>query len=538
MTGRFLALPLLLLLPLLLPFPSALAAQEKAEAELGRRIEEIIGQGEAEKAFWGIEIYSPARGRTLYARNPHRYFQPASITKLFTTAAALALLGPDYRLRTVVGTRGRIDRTGRLLGHLYLVGGGDPDLAGCALPYTPEEEERPCEATAILDRLAEEVAGKGIQTVTGKLVVDQTFFAPEPYAPGWVLGDLVWSYGAPVRALSLADNAVRVRVEPGERPRDPGRLTLQPFTRFYQIENRVLTAPPGGETLLYVRRDPGSRVLEISGSIALNHKGRTIKIAIEEPSEFVGELFRQALERQGVRVRGPTEAYYAPPPPFAGPAVTVLPVVLAEHLSRPLVEDIKLINKTSQNLHAEMLLRHLGRLEPPPASLAERPRSPYEPPGRRADGSAEAGAAVRRAWLANAGVDPEEVELHDGSGLSRGNLVSPHAVIELLKYVETQPGAALFRDSLPIAGVDGTLKDRMKDSAAYARVRAKTGTLDHTNALAGYLQTRTGETLLFAFFVNHHTLENEGAVKLLARLCVLLVQLPRDENRDSKIENR
>ena len=197
-------------------------------------------------------------------------------------------------------------------------------------------------------------------------------------------------------------------------------------------------------------------------------------------------------------------------------------------LFRSLVEDVTLINKRSQNLHAEMLLRLLGRSQPPASSIPEKARQPGEPPPRRGEGSTEAGLAVLRAWLANIGVNPGDMEFYDGSGLSRRNLVTPHAVVQLLTYVETQPWAALFRDSLPVAGVDGTLENRMKDSPAGAggRVRAKTGTVGHTNALAGYLETQAGETLIFAIYLNNHTLDEKRAVELLDQLCALLVALP------------
>ncbi|MFQ5779084.1 MAG: D-alanyl-D-alanine carboxypeptidase/D-alanyl-D-alanine-endopeptidase [Terriglobia bacterium] len=525
--------------------PSAVfAAEESSEAALAGRIEEIIAgeNAQAAKVFWGLEVYSPARGQTVYAHNANRYFLPASATKLFTTAAALDLLGPDYQFRTLVGARARIDRSGRLLGNLFFVGGGDPDLGGCSLPHTSEKEdgEQPdCDPTEILDRLAAQVAARGVQTVTGNLVIDQRFFAAEPYPPDWAVGDLLWGYGAPVRALSLADNALTLTVEPGERVNDPGRVMLEPFTRLYRVENRTWTALPGSETLLWVRRDPGSHALEISGPVALDENVREIKVAVEEPGKFIGELFRAALARQGVRVLGRTEVRFSSAPPFTGTGAPVVPIILAEHLSLPLVEDVTLINKISQNLHAEMLLRHLGQREPPEAALRERPRRPYQPPPRRADGSTEAGLEVLRAWLANAGIDPDDVSLTDGSGLSRRNLVTPRAVVALLRYVEARPWAPLLRSSLPVAGVDGTLETWGQNTTLRGRVRAKTGSLGHTRVLAGYLQTRTGETLLVAVFLNHHTLEDAEVQLLLERICEALVDLPvnetKSENRNSKL---
>ncbi|MGH9787497.1 MAG: D-alanyl-D-alanine carboxypeptidase/D-alanyl-D-alanine endopeptidase [Candidatus Acidiferrales bacterium] len=526
-----------LLLAVCLALPAL--AQEPGEAELARRINEIVSQPEAARGFWGIEVYAPQRGRSLYSLNADRYFTPASVTKLFTTAAALDLLGPDYRFRTVVGTRGRIDREGYLHGSLFFVGAGDPDLAGCSLPYDParNRDEQPCDVTAVLDRLAAQVAERGVRAVSGDLVVDQTLFAPEPYGNAWAVGDLAWGYGAPVRALSLGDNVLTLRVEPaaaGERPDERGRITWEPATRFYTIENRTWTAAPGAETLLYVRRDPGNRTLEVSGSIAGDHKGRTLRVALEEPSEIIAELFREALARRGVRLQGALGAEYAPSPPRTAQPPGSLPVVLAEHVSLPLVEDIRLINKNSQNLHAEMLMRLLGRQQPPRSRLRDRPRRLYEPPPRRGDGSSEAGVEVLRAWLANAGINPEEVAVRDGSGLSRSNLVTPQAVVELLKFAQGRPWWELFRDSLPVAGLDGTLKERMKDQPTRARIRAKTGTLSDANGVAGYVETQAGETLVFAIFVNHHRLDDRKVLELIDSVCAVLVDLPPPKNGKRK----
>ncbi|MCI0404085.1 MAG: D-alanyl-D-alanine carboxypeptidase/D-alanyl-D-alanine-endopeptidase [Acidobacteria bacterium] len=518
------------------------AAEDPGEQELARRINEIIGQPEAARGFWGIEVYAPQRGRTLYSLNADRFFTPASVTKVFTTAAALDLLGPDYRFRTVVGTRGRLDREGYLHGDLFIVGAGDPDLAGCSLPYDParSRDEQPCDVNAALDRLAAQVAEKGVRVVGGDLVADQTLFAPEVYGNAWAVGDLTWGYGAPVRALSLGDNVLTLRVEPGERPNESGRITWEPPTRIYVVENRTWTAAAGAETLIYVRRDPGSRTLEISGAIARDHKGRTLRVAIEEPSEIIAELFRAALERRGIRFQGAIGAEYAPSPPSTAQPPGSLPVVLAENVSLPLLEDIRLINKNSQNLHAEMLMRMLGRQMPPRSRLSDRPRRLYEPPPRRGDGSSEAGLEVLRAWLANAGIDPEDVALRDGSGLARSNLVTPQAAVELLKFAQKQRWGELFRDSLPVAGLDGTLKDRLKEQPTRARIRAKTGTLSDANAMAGYVETQAGETLVFAVFVNHHRLDDRRVLELIDSVCATLVDLPppKTETRKSKTENR
>jgi D-alanyl-D-alanine carboxypeptidase/D-alanyl-D-alanine-endopeptidase (penicillin-binding protein 4) len=530
-----------------LPPPEPAPAQKvgvTGESELALRIETIIHQPDVDRALWGMEVYSPARNQTLYAVNADRFFTPASVAKLFTTTAALALLGPDYRFRTAAGGRARIASGGRLAGNLYLVGGGDPDLAGCDLPYVPLPEPKPCDPAPALDDLAAQIAARGVTVVSGDLVVDQSYFSPEPYPIEWAVGDLVWSYAAPVRALSLADNTVTLRITPGEEAGTRAVVTREPFTRFYDIQNEAWTAPPGTPTQLTVRRDPGSRVVELRGPIALDDKGQTLRLAVEEPSEFAGELFLQALARRGIRIEGRLDVRYAPGPPSATLGPGNLPVLLAERVSRPLADDVTFINKTSQNLHSEMLLRALGRLQPPvpaasepaPAPLPLRPLSVLPP--RIADGSTEAGLEAMGAWLAGAGLNPDDVELTDGSGVARRNLVTPHATVQLLAYALGQPWGGFLRESLPVAGADGTLKERMNGTPAEGRVRAKTGSIGETNALAGYVETRGGETLVFAVFLNHHTLGERRALALLDQIAIVLAELPQDETRNSKIENR
>ena len=549
------AISLFLLLALLTLLPGAALAQTRAEKRLARRIDEIITRGNARKAFWGIEVYSFDRGRIIYSHNSGRYFTPASVTKLFTIAAALDLLGEDYRFRTTVETRGKLDDEGRLLGDIILVGRGDPDLAGCALPYVPppppgerpppkeedvegaeDEEEEPCPAGQNLEKLAAQVAAHGVRQVTGNLIVDTSYFSPEPYGEGWEYEDLVWSYGAPVRALSFADNVITLKVEPGDRVGAKGKVSWEPFTRQFEVRNGTWTIPAGLRTQLYVRRDPGTRELDVLGPIALRRRPRYLAVALEEPAEVAGEFFAQALARAGVQVQGKVEVVYALAPPHPFRSEEDPGEVLAEHLSLPLAEDVRLILKNSQNLHTELLLRLMGRSEPPvtgedvPAPL----RSRFAPPPRRTDGSAEAGIGVLRAWLANAGLDLEDISFKDGSGLSQKNLVTPHAVVGLLRHVVTRPWAGFYFDSLPVAGRDGTLSRRMRRTAAEGRVRAKTGTLAGNVALAGVVDTRSGERLLFAVFLNHHRLVNSLSTDLIDDICVALAELPAPPKRKEK----
>ncbi len=517
----------------------------RAERTLARRIDAILARDGARNAYWGIEVYSPERGRTVYLHNSDRYFTPASVTKLFTTAAALDLIGPEYRFRTTVEADGSIDEKGRLAGDIILVGRGDPDLAGCALPYvspppepekrTPEaeakeeaeEEEFVCPFSQNLDRLAAQVAARGVTLVTGDLIADTSFLSPEPYADGWAYNDMLWSYGAPVRALSLADNIIAFRIEPGLETGVPALITWQPETRIYNVENRTWTVAAGERTQLYVRRSPGSFEVEISGPVALDHRPRTLAVAVEEPAEVAAELFRESLLRAGVRVQGGTRVRYGVLPPFSEESENASREVLAEHLSLPLAEDVRFILKVSQNMHTEVLLRLLGRSAPPESvEPVLRPlRSRNAPPPRIADGSTEAGMNVLRAWLRNAGINPFDAVLRDGSGLSRKGMVKPKAVIALLRHAATRPWADLYFNSLPVAGQDGTLRRRLRGTPAAGRVHAKTGTLFGNIGLGGFVDTAAGERLYFAVFLNHHVLPNGRATRLIDDIMIALVGL-------------
>jgi serine-type D-Ala-D-Ala carboxypeptidase/endopeptidase (penicillin-binding protein 4) len=483
--------------------------------QLARRVDAILARADVARAFWGIEIEELDSGRIVYSHDADRLFSPASNTKLFTTAAALALIGPNYRVQTTVESATLPDKYGRLSGDLVLVGRGDPNLSGRALPYNLKTE-RPLSPTHVFEELADQVVARGVKVIDGDIVADDSFFVYERYGQGWSQDDLVWQSGAPVSALAINDNVVYVNILPASRAGERAFVGISPFVGYYQIENRVLTSPAGtGPRKISIQRQPGSNRLEIWGSIPLDDAGTGEALAIEEPAEFCARLLGELLAKRGVARYGRTRAHHiamaeldtstatAKAAPGGGALGGVgeapplpPPIVLAGHDSPPLGLDIRVINKVSQNLHAEMLLRLLGR-------------------EKGTSGSVAAGLEVLRGFLAQAGLLPEEYVFYDGSGLSRLNLVSPRATVKLLRYAATQPWGAEFIDSLPLAGVDGTLAARFKTLPAGALLRAKTGSLDHVNVLSGYLTTASGQRLVFSIMGNDHTLASKKATDVL-----------------------
>ncbi|MCU1255647.1 MAG: D-Ala-D-Ala carboxypeptidase [Candidatus Angelobacter sp.] len=519
------------------------AAGEKKPApkkDLGKDIAAVLSQPALNRAHWGIDVVDLETGKALYSQNSDQLFLPASNTKLFTTAAALAVAGPDYRFRTTVEAEGKIDDNGRLLGDLVIFGRGDPNISGRTLPYTLKTQRTPPH-TQILEEMADQVARNGLKIVDGDLIGDDTFYAFERYAEGWAWDDLQWIDGAPVSALTFNDNVVFVNVLPGEHPGDKAVITVEPETSYYELDNRVLTTAVGVAKRIGIHRDPGSKKIVLWGSLPQGDAGAKEPMSIEDPAEFVAQLFRTLLERRGITIRGKARARHgeeaqffdqqvphAPTAPAMGAAAAPLvnsPIspamqpppqaatdlnpassnkILAEHVSTPLLDDIRVINKTSENLHAELTLRLAGKL-------------------RGNGGSFEGGVAAVKQFLLQAGLKDDEFTFLDGSGLSRRDLVTPAATVQLLIYAARQPWGPAFEESLPLSGVDGSLTDRFQKTPAAGLIHAKTGSLSHVNALSGYGQTQSGKRFVFSIFCNNHNLPGSKALAAIDAVMQLLV---------------
>src|SRR5437868_12846106 len=345
---------------------------------LEKRIAAILVPTDLARGFWGIEVVSLSTGKVLYARDATKLFTPASNTKLFTTAAALALIGPDYKFRTTVETNGALDTHGRLTGDLTLVGRGDPNLSGRELPYALHTQ-RNDHPIRVLEQLADTLAQKGVKYVDGDIIADDSYFAFERYGEGWTQDDLVWADGAPVSALTINDNVVFVNILPADRAGERAFVSITPFSDYYQIENPIITTPAGTGRKIFINREPGSMVLTLWGNMPLGDPGANEALAVEDPAGFAAALFRSLLEKRGIVIYGHTRTRHTELASLSTFSVTALatahgggdthtqpssskePQVLASYDSKPLSDDLRVINKVSQNLHAEILLRLLGR---------------------------------------------------------------------------------------------------------------------------------------------------------------------------------
>jgi len=464
------------------------SADEPSPSALKKGIERVLERPGFASATWGIEVRSLRTGKVLYAHDAGKNLRPASALKLVTTAAALDALGPEARIQTTLESVARLDTGGRLLGDLYLVGRGDPNLSG---------RFHRGRATAPFEEMADALAAAGIRRVEGRLVGHEGLFQGERRGEDWSWGDLVWWYGAEVSALSFNDNCADLDVAPGDRAGDPLVVERQPWSRYYSVVSTATTGPAGSAGDLTLRRPAGSNVIHLSETVPLGAPPRRLSVALEDPALYAATVFAEVLETRGIRVVGGVATSSAPLP--AGTRV------LASRLGEPLSEMLEVVNKESQNLHAEMLLRLLGaRVE--------------------GEGSVEGGREAVQRFLLRLGLAPENWGLHDGSGLSRTDILSPHDLVSLLVAMDRHPHASSFLASLPVSGLDGTLARRMRGSPAAGRIVAKTGTLRYANALAGYATTiEGGDRLAFAVVVNNHTVPSAEAVGAIDEICRLLV---------------
>lgn len=475
------------------------AAQPPAE-----RVELVLKESVRPRhGLWGLHVVSLSRGEPVFAFQADSFFVPASTAKLFSTAAALMRLGPDYRFRTTVVASAGPDSAGVIRGDVRLVGGGDPTLSGRPFPY--RREPQPGNPMEPLLELAEAVARKGVTRIEGDIVGDDTAYYWEPYPAGRAQEDALWEYGAPVSALSFHDNRVSIVVRPGSRVGDAARIEIQPRVEYFFVQNRVQTVA-GRSSNVQIGRAPGSRQLRIWGTIGVQSKGEGRSLAVDDPALYAAAAFREALIRRGITVTGRAVARHLYPGEPAPAAVGAAgEAILAERVSPPLADILTVINKESVNLYAELLVCELGRRR---AGI-----------GSRAAGLEELGQVMREA-----GVPEGEARLFDGSGLSMLNMVTPRALTALLAWMDKSPYRQTFRNSLAVAGEEGTLRQRFASQQAARRILGKTGTLSRVNAIAGYAETGDGERLAFAILVNNHAAAGAEVRAIVDRICMLLVE--------------
>lgn len=494
---------------LLLIAASLGSAQPDDRLPLAERIGELLERPAAQRTHWGVCVIDLDGGATLYEHGEDRLFVPASNVKLFSTALALRRLGPDYAFTTSVVSQGEIAENGRLDGDLRLIGGGDTNLSSRELPYRSREDFAG-DRLEPLRQLAQGVKNAGVKSISGDVVGDDSRYVWQPYPRGWSYADTLQGYGSATSALVFNDNLIELRVTPGTVGA-PARVAIIPNLAYYAISNRTLTM--SGRTVargLQARRGEMPDRIVLAGQIPSRSGGRTFELAADDPALYAATALKRALADLGVAVQGRAAAHHRLPDRLAslrsGPGLPAskLGKTLAEVTSVPLSETIRVVNKDSENLHAEMLLREVALHE---AGIATQ----------------EAAVQSLRSFLAEAGLRTNEFVLRDGSGLSRHDLLSPRGTVRLLEYMWNSADRETYLQSLPIAGHDGTLNWRFKRTPARGRIRAKTGSMSHVLALSGYVSSHDGRTLAFSIFANNFGLVETSTRYLVDSIAAELV---------------
>lgn len=426
----------------------------------------------------GIAVYNLTKNEYIYQHNIEKAYVPASNLKLFTTVAALETLGPDYQYVTDIYLDGKLAPGGILNGNLLVKGYGDPS-------FSLED----------LQNVAEQLKEKGIKRINGDLLVDESFFDTQRLGPEWMWDDEVYAYSAQVSALAIQKNSLSVEIKPGAKVGDAPKLETTPLTSYVHFLNETKTVP-GTESDIQFARARGTNVVTVTGTIGTESESVKEDLAVDDPALYVGDVWKQQLEAAGIGWNPTTQVRKAQ---------LKKGVPFVTHTSKPLSEIIHELNKESDNFYAEMLTKTLGAT-------------------RKGEGSFSAGSAVIAEVLKQAGIE-HDYRLVDGSGLSRLDFITPAQMIKLLSYVQVKEYHSVFEESLPIAGVDGTLESRLKGTAAENNLHAKTGSMGGVNSLSGYVTAQNGEKLAFCILING-IYKSRYATALQDKLAVLLAGYP------------
>lgn len=471
---------------------------QSTETQIQKKLSEIFSDPAFDNAFWGVMVQDLQSGKILFQQNAGKNLMPASNMKLYTTACALVLLGPDYRYKTRIYYQGRIDEQGTLNGDIIVKGSGDPSIND---RYHKEHS-----LDEILLSWAKAIQSLGIKRISGDIIGDDDVFDDNEIASSWDNGYLSYWYATGSSGLAIANNCYTYEVSPGEKPGDPAIIKISPQTDYITVINDVITTGENGLRSVDLYRIPLTNKVRFFGTIPVGASPVGHFASVHNGTLYTVHLLKEKVEQIGIQVDGKARDIDE----FPDKTQRFNPEnwqLIYTHYSPPLRELIRVVNKPSQNFYADMLLKTLG------AKF-------------KGVGGFETGAEVVKEFLRSIGVpDVESFRMVDGSGLSRRNLVQPRQTVALLRYMIRHPYGKYFYDSLPIAGVDGTLRRRMRETPAENNVHAKTGYIGYVRCLSGYVTTADGHLLVFSMMANHYTVPTRKANELQDTACDFLASL-------------
>jgi D-alanyl-D-alanine carboxypeptidase/D-alanyl-D-alanine-endopeptidase (penicillin-binding protein 4) len=460
--------------------------------EFRDQLNDIFNDPNFSNAQWGVIIQSLETGEYFYKRNEDKLMMPASDLKLFTTAAGLILLGSDYHFSTNLFINGKVD--GSILnGDLIVQGRGDPTISGRF--YNNDLYK-------IYEDWADSLINYGIDEITGNLIGDDNAFDDNGLGKGWAWDYESYWFAAQSSAVSFNDNCVDVTVTLDKQTKLP-KISILPDTKYVVISNNVIPVSKDSVSSIDVYRERGTNLISVFGTIRDGDSVKTF-VTVNNPTQFAMVILKKVLERKGIKVKGyPTDV-----DDISSPLDYTKLKRVCTTFSPPLKEIIKVINKSSQNFFAEQLLKTIA-LE------------------KSGFGSIENGVKTESKIFKEMGINPESMSLVDGSGLSRLDLVTPKQIVTLLNYMYKSKYFIPFFNSLAIAGVDGTLGDRLQNTLAQDRIRAKSGFLEGVRSLSGYAYTADNEPVAFSIIVNNYNVPVKLAENIQDLVCLRLANFKR-----------
>jgi len=462
-------------------------------SEFWSQMNDIFNDPNFSNAQWGVVIQSLETGEYFYKRNEDKLFIPASDLKLFTTATGLITLGSDYRFKTNIYMNGYIDGS-ILKGDVVVQGRGDPTIS---------ERFYDGNMLKVYNEWADSLLNAGIDEITGNIVGDDNAFDDVGLGAGWA-----WDYesnwfAASSSAICFNDNCVDITVTVNKKSHLP-EVTVSPDTKYVIILNKAVTVPKDSSTAIETYREPGTNVITVFGTIRDNSDSVKTYVTVNNPTQYAMVVLKDVLKRKGIIIDG----YPIDVNDMTNTLDYSRMKLLFTQYSPPLKEIIKVTNKQSQNLYAEQLLKTIG-LEV------------------KGFGTTANGLSVEYRVLREMGINPEGMNIVDGSGLSRLDLVTPRQIVALLSYMYKSRYFIPFFNSLPIAGVDGTLGDRMQNTKAQGKIRAKPGFLEDVRNLSGYAYTGDNEPIAFSIIVNNFSVPVKLADNIQDLVCLRIANFKR-----------
>jgi D-alanyl-D-alanine carboxypeptidase/D-alanyl-D-alanine-endopeptidase (penicillin-binding protein 4) len=468
-------------------------ASKQSITSLRKDIDALLDSPEISGASVGVSVISLESGESFYKKNDTKNFPPASTLKLLTSADALESLGAEYKFATRLYMNGSIKEDGEYVGDLIIRAGGDPSISKNFYK----------DPMAIIDRFAATLDSLGIKSINGNIIGDDNFFDDEYYGPGWAWDDLAYPFSAEINALSAFDNKVDIIVTPGKSANQLAEFYMEPRNNYLQIDNRVRTVLPEKVSDLSIYRAPYTNVVKLDGFILKDstnkERNSVASVSIDNPTLFFLSLIKDCIETRNIKFRGALIDI----DDYKGRIAYNELKQISEIISPPIKDIIKVLNKQSNNLIAEALLKTISK----------------ENSGK---GSFNKGAEILTKFANKIGIKSDNLAIVDGSGLSRLNLISPNGITSVLAYMFKNEYKGEYVGSLAAPGEDGTLKKRMTKSVAQKNLNAKSGSMNNVNNLAGYVKTKDGENLAFSIMIANHTAPQNVVTNIIDLICMRL----------------